>query len=127
MSTADHRLDGVDPGSAPGAIVAVRLQGNDFAAIRSDRGWVLVPDRCPHAACALSQDGEVFDGSVLSCVCHGSEFDLATGDVLLGPALDPLEVVRLVERDGALYRPAGPDPEPGPAADPGASGSEPVR
>ena len=112
MTAAEHQLDGVYPASPPGSIVAVQLQGNAFAAIRGDDGWFLVADRCPHAACAFSQDGEVFDGSVLSCMCHGSEFDLATGDVLLGPALTPVEVVRLVERDGALYRPVVP-PESG--------------
>ncbi len=37
---------------------------------------------CPHQGCAVNQavDGE------LKCPCHGSRFDLTTGDVLGGPA-----------------------------------------
>ncbi len=37
---------------------------------------------CPHQGCAVNQaiDGE------LKCPCHGSRFDLTTGDVLNGPA-----------------------------------------
>ena len=40
---------------------------------------------CTHQACVVAAAGDEFD-----CPCHGSRFDAATGDVLNGPALEPL-------------------------------------
>ncbi len=51
---------------------------------------------CPHQGCAVNQavDGE------LKCPCHGSRFDLSTGDVLEGPAQSGLsEIAVRVEGD----------------------------
>lgn len=94
----------VDAALPVGSVVAADLDGAPVAVVRHDDGWVAVPDECTHAACALSADGEVFDGTVLACNCHGSEFDLRTGAVLLGPAERPLDVVPLAVVDGRLTR-----------------------
>ena len=51
--------------------------------------WVAVADLCSHARCAFSEDGEI-DGEVVICNCHGSEFDLHSGAVLVGPATKPI-------------------------------------
>ena len=45
-------------------------------------------DACPHRGCSLAEDGEV-QGGVLTCTCHGSQFDVASGAVLQGPATEP--------------------------------------
>lgn len=45
---------------------------------------------CPHRQCTV----EIMESS-LRCPCHGSQFDLSTGQVTLGPAssdLEPLQV-----------------------------------
>ncbi len=39
---------------------------------------------CTHLRCSLSE-GEL-DGTTLECICHGSRFDVSTGDVLRRPA-----------------------------------------
>ena len=62
--------------------------------------WVAFDDTCTHEECLLS-DGEL-DGNVIVCPCHGSEFDLRTGDVLTPPALEPLPIYEVREQDGAL-------------------------
>ena len=41
-------------------------------------------DTCTHAGCSLAA-GEL-DGPVVTCPCHGSKFDVMTGQVLRGPA-----------------------------------------
>jgi nitrite reductase/ring-hydroxylating ferredoxin subunit len=50
-----------------------------------DGGWFAVEDRCSHAGCAFSADGEL-DGHTLICDCHGAEFDIRTGEALAMPA-----------------------------------------
>lgn len=54
-------------------------------------------ETCTHRACPLSE-GE-FDGSIITCPCHMSRFDIRTGRVLNGPATEPIRV-RTVIRDG---------------------------
>jgi nitrite reductase/ring-hydroxylating ferredoxin subunit/ferredoxin len=83
-------IQGADWAAPIGAIQAVTVGGEPRALIRHAEGWSLVPDACTHATCAFTKNGEVADGTVLICNCHGSEFDLRTGEVLLGPALEPL-------------------------------------
>ena len=50
-----------------------------------DGQWFAVEDRCSHAGCAFSEDATLEDSTIV-CNCHGSEFDLRTGEVLRGPA-----------------------------------------
>ena len=96
------RID-ADATAPVGSVTAVRLDGAAFAVVHHAEGWAIVEDRCPHAGCSFAEDGgEVADGKVLVCACHGSEFDLRTGAVLQGPATEPVDVMPLVERDGAL-------------------------
>ena len=40
---------------------------------------------CTHQQCVVAAAGDEFH-----CPCHGSMFDAATGDVIQGPALEPL-------------------------------------
>jgi nitrite reductase/ring-hydroxylating ferredoxin subunit len=95
-------LADLDQRTPVGSILAAELDGAAVAVIRHTDGWVAVPDACPHADCALTLDGEVSDGMVLACNCHGSEFDLRTGAVLLGPAERAPTVRPLQDRDGRL-------------------------
>lgn len=85
------RVD-VDPGAPEGTILEVEVGGVALALIRHADGWVATDRDCPHARCSLVRDGEVVDGSTLVCNCHGSEFDLRTGEVLLDPADRPLDL-----------------------------------
>ena len=100
---SDELLIEVDPASPPGTIAAVDLLGSRFAVARHAEGWSMFADRCPHAGCSFADDGgEIADGTTLVCACHGSEFDLRTGEVLLGPATVGLEVTPLHEDGGGL-------------------------
>jgi nitrite reductase/ring-hydroxylating ferredoxin subunit len=82
--------------SAPvGTIVGLQVQGTAYAAIHREDGWVMVVDECPHAQCSFTENGEVADGTVLICNCHGAEFDLRTGAVLQDPATEDLQILPL--------------------------------
>lgn len=68
--------------------------------IHEDRVWA-IEDRCSHAGCAFSTDGEV-DGRVVICNCHGSEFDVFTGEVLVPPAEERIRVIPIRVVEGSI-------------------------
>jgi nitrite reductase (NADH) small subunit/3-phenylpropionate/trans-cinnamate dioxygenase ferredoxin subunit len=45
---------------------------------------------CTHRRCSLAE-GEL-EGTVVTCPCHGCQFDVTTGKVLRGPAQQPVHV-----------------------------------
>jgi catalase len=67
-----------------GAHVAVANVGGDLHAFQ---------DVCTHRGCPLS-DGAL-DGTAVTCACHGSVFDIGSGEVRRGPARDPIAVYRV--------------------------------
>ena len=54
-------------------------------------------DTCTHRACSLAK-GKL-DGTIITCPCHGSQFDVTTGEVLRGPAQQAVRS-RLVQIEG---------------------------
>ena len=54
-------------------------------------------DTCTHRACSLAK-GKL-DGTTVTCPCHGSQFDVTTGEVLRGPAHQAVRS-RLVQMEG---------------------------
>ena len=58
-------------------------------------------DACTHMGCSLAE-GKL-EGTTVTCACHGSQFDVTSGDVLRGPAQRPVRsrTVR-VDRDELL-------------------------
>jgi 3-phenylpropionate/trans-cinnamate dioxygenase ferredoxin component len=55
---------------------------------------------CPAQPCPLSAG--LLDGITLMCQCHGSVYDLTTGQVLRGPATKRLPTYEVRERDGQI-------------------------
>lgn len=45
-------------------------------------------DTCTHMGCSLA-NGKL-DGTTVTCACHGSQFDVTSGEVLRGPAQRPV-------------------------------------
>ena len=45
-------------------------------------------DTCTHRGCSLAK-GKL-DGTMVTCPCHGSQFDVTSGAVLRGPAQQPV-------------------------------------
>jgi len=87
----------IAPDTPVGTILTAELGGMALVVVRHAKGWTAAPDTCPHAACSLSRMGEVVEGTILVCNCHGAEFDLVTGAVLLDPAETPLQLLDVVE------------------------------
>jgi 3-phenylpropionate/trans-cinnamate dioxygenase ferredoxin component len=55
---------------------------------------------CTDEGCPLS--GGLLTGTTIMCQCHGSRFDIATGEVLNGPATEALKVYEVHEVDGSI-------------------------
>jgi len=68
-----------------------------YSLTRTSRGVVAFDTRCTHAGapCALSD-------SLLQCPAHGSVFDPENGQVVRGPAVEPLKSYRTVEVNGEI-------------------------
>jgi len=94
--------------ASEGDLRRVEADGRAVCVGRTAAGWVAFDDTCTHEECSLA-DGEL-DGGVIVCPCHGSEFDVRTGDVLTPPALDPLPIYEAREEGGALLVRLGPPP-----------------
>lgn len=87
----DHRPD----------LGALFVDGHEIAVARlPDGSWVAFDNACPHEECPLS-DGDL-EGERIICYCHSSTFDLRTGEVLQGPAQDPLALYETVAESGEL-------------------------
>lgn len=56
---------------------------------------------CTHLDCLLSSGKIIDDG--IRCSCHGSVFDLDTGDPIYPPATVPIQVYPVREEDGEVY------------------------
>jgi nitrite reductase/ring-hydroxylating ferredoxin subunit len=60
-----------------------------------------VSNTCTHMACLLSAGKVVEDG--IGCSCHGSIFDLDTGEAIYPPATKPITIYPLAEVDGKIF------------------------
>jgi 3-phenylpropionate/trans-cinnamate dioxygenase ferredoxin subunit len=60
-----------------------------------------IGDLCTHAGCSLAK-GEL-EGTTVTCSCHGSQFDVTTGEVLKGPATEPVPSYRVKIERGVVY------------------------
>jgi len=84
-----------------GTLRRVEVGDTAVCVARTGDGWLAFDDTCTHEECSLA--GGELDGEVVICPCHGSEFDVRTGDVVTPPALDPLPIYEAREDGGALF------------------------
>ena len=74
-----------------GGLKAVVVRGTRIAIANVEGTCYAFDEECTHEQCSLVENGELA-GATVTCVCHGSEFDVRTGSVLAPPARLPLKV-----------------------------------
>jgi 3-phenylpropionate/trans-cinnamate dioxygenase ferredoxin component len=83
-----------------GEVTPVRAGEAFLALVRSGERVYALDDSCTHEECPLS-DG-ILTGTEVTCFCHGSVFDVRTGEALVGPALESVETFPARILDGAV-------------------------
>jgi nitrite reductase/ring-hydroxylating ferredoxin subunit len=76
-----------------GDMAVFEVSGRRVAVANSDGSFHAFGDVCTHQQCSLA-DGEL-DGKTVTCPCHGSQFDVTTGEVLNPPATEAVLVFPL--------------------------------
>ena len=75
--------------------------GQERVAVANVEGTLYAfDDLCHHRQCSLAEGH--LDGTVVTCPCHGSQFDVATGERLRGPAVRGVRTFAVRFENGAL-------------------------
>jgi thiosulfate dehydrogenase [quinone] large subunit len=90
-----------DVPSGHAAAFTIPSSGDPGIVVHAEGGFFAYDAVCPHAGCTV---GYYAANDLIVCPCHGSEFSVATGDVLDGPAPHGLAKLKIVEgSNGNLY------------------------
>jgi nitrite reductase/ring-hydroxylating ferredoxin subunit len=84
-----------------GKAKAFTVAGAGICMARTEGRFRAFEESCTHRHCPLA--GSEVDDDVVFCPCHNAEFDLATGEVLAGPARKPLEVYETRVAGGRVW------------------------
>ena len=71
-----------------GEMRSFQIGGEDVGVANVGGSFHAFGNLCTHAHCLLTE-GDL-DDTTVTCPCHGSEFDVTNGEVLAGPATDPV-------------------------------------
>jgi biphenyl 2,3-dioxygenase ferredoxin component len=85
----------------PGELAALEVEGVRIAIANVDGRLFAIDELCTHEQCSLAEEGTL-EGVVVTCGCHGAQFDVTTGRVLAPPAVEPLKVYPLHVEGGQI-------------------------
>ena len=77
------------------------LKGYEILVINRDKKFYCLEARCTHAGAPLAE-GEL-ENDVLQCPWHGSRFNIATGEVVRGPAKKQLRLYNSIVKNNNLF------------------------
>ena len=81
-----------------GSLLVTASSGAKVLVAQPEEGTVVAFSAvCTHMGCTVMPDG-----AELHCPCHGSVYDLASGDNVAGPAPRPLDQIPVEVRDGLV-------------------------
>ena len=83
-----------------GEMQAFDVRGTQIAVANIAGTFYAFGDTCTHMQCSLAQ-GDLEETTVI-CPCHGSEFNVTSGEVLRGPAREPVGAYEVRAEGGNL-------------------------
>jgi nitrite reductase/ring-hydroxylating ferredoxin subunit len=87
-------------GLPAGSMKAVQAGDREILLVNLDTGIYAINNICTHHGCRLS-DGSL-EGETVHCPCHGSAFNVKTGEVVKGPAKTPEPSYAVSLRNGEI-------------------------
>ena len=85
---------------APGSCALGRVGEEEVAIFNVDGTLYAIQNTCTHAGGPLCE-GSLW-GDVVGCPWHGSEFNVRTGEVVSGPAEEPVKTYKVEVVEGAV-------------------------
>ena len=79
---------------------SVEIEGKLILVVKLAESFFAIGNKCTHRGCKLST-GKL-DGETVRCPCHGSVFNVRTGDVVKGPAKKPVLSYTVTVENGEL-------------------------
>ena len=70
-----------------GEMISVKKNGKSLLIANVDGNYYAIGNKCTHMGCKLSKG--TLTGDTVQCPCHGSVFNVKTGEVEKGPAKRP--------------------------------------
>lgn len=85
----------------PGELAVFNVGGVRIAVANANGRFFAIDDTCTHEECSLTEEGTL-DGTVVTCGCHGAQFDVTNGAVLAPPAFEPVKAYPLRIEQGQI-------------------------
>ncbi len=85
----------------PGELAAFDVEGVRIAVANAGGRYFAIDDTCTHEQCSLAAEGTL-EGTVVTCGCHGAQFDVTSGAVQAPPAPEPVKAYPLHVDQGNL-------------------------
>ena len=85
---------------AAGRMTRVEVEGASVAIANVGNAFYAFSDTCTHRGCSLSE-GELA-GLIVTCPCHGGQFDISSGSVVGGPPGESIETFPVEAEAGDL-------------------------
>ena len=84
-----------------GKMMLVEANGSPILLVNIKGEYYAIGNKCTHRGCKLSNG--TLNGDIIKCKCHGSSFNVKTGEAVHGPASKPEQkYIVKVEEDQIL-------------------------
>lgn len=90
---ADFKVVAKLPELKEGEVKGIKVNGEQIALYKLGDSVFATTDICTHEECEISENFYV-EGNEVECTCHGSRFDIKTGENTVPPAAKPLKTFK---------------------------------
>lgn len=74
-------------------MINFKIGGRDILVINSEDKYYAIDGVCTHAQCSLEKG--ILEGKVLTCPCHGGQYNIESGEVISLPPITALKKYNL--------------------------------